>query len=192
MKNLLLEGCRISYGYKKDPEDWVGQVSIYIIGGGFGMIPHVVVGVDGDNKNYRLDELDTAIQDFNNIAFSSENLWFKNNEAMRILTKDNAGFDLEDPDDFRAYEELRLKLVQRERENQLQSSAKSIFERYSVKTPALSEEDLRKLEEVKQSPAEYPNKNYSDFFLDNIDKLKGITPSMEKTTDEPDETPDNN
>ena len=111
---------------------------------------------------------------------------------MRTLTKSDPNFDLEDPDDFRTYEKLRLELVQKA--NKLNELQKLVIPEVNVND--LSPEIRHKLykflygetlfpnadgstetqstnanEEVKQSPAVYPEKNYQDFYLDYIDKL---------------------
>ncbi len=105
IKDLLEEGCRISMPYKTDPNEWVGETKIFIFEGGSGCISRIIVEGDycnGYRKEFELTQLEEAIKYFSKNAFSSENLMYKMNEAVRNLTKDNPDFDFEKEEDMKA------------------------------------------------------------------------------------------
>lgn len=103
IKQLLLEGCRISMPYKNEPEEWVGDIKIYIFSGGFGCKPKIIVEGDycnGYRKEFELNQLDEAIKMFKDSVFNEKNLWYKMNEVMCELASKDNNIDLEDPDDY--------------------------------------------------------------------------------------------
>jgi hypothetical protein len=109
IKQLLLEGCRISMPYKEDPNEWVGEIKIHIFAGGFGCDPHIYVEgdyVNGFRKEFKLNQLDEAIKFFKENAFNKKNLWYKMNEAMCELALIDNNIDLEDPDDYKSVRNL--------------------------------------------------------------------------------------
>lgn len=111
MKDLLLQGCAIKVNFKTDPKDWLGEVTIQIFDGGYGMKPKVVVGGDIPNTDFSLDKIDDAIEYFKVKAFTPYNLWYKFGEAMRTISANNPDIDLDDEDDFFMVETQRLKLI---------------------------------------------------------------------------------
>jgi hypothetical protein len=109
IKELLLEGCRISMPYKRDLNEWVGEIKIYIFAGGFGCKPKIIVEgdyINGFRKEFELNQLDEAIKFFKENAFNPENLWYKMNEAMCELASIDNNIDLEDPDDYKSVRNL--------------------------------------------------------------------------------------
>lgn len=99
IKELLLEGCNIKMGYKLRLEDWVGDVTISIFSGGCGFKPKVCIS-GNINKDFKLKELDKAIAYFKSEVLSYNNLWYKHNEALRILAVDDPEIDLDVPRDY--------------------------------------------------------------------------------------------
>ncbi len=115
IENLLLEGCRVSMPYKRDPNEWVGEIKIYIFAGGFGCDPHIYVEgdyVNGFRKEFALDQLDEAVKFFKENAFNPENLWYKMNEAMCELASKDNNIDLEEPSDYDRVRELINEKIQ--------------------------------------------------------------------------------
>jgi hypothetical protein len=111
IRNLLLEGCSMRMGYKEKKTDWVGEVIIHIFEGGFGMSPKVIVDGSIGRHEFDVEMLDVAIEFFKAKVFCEENLWFKHDEAMRVITKNNPDIDLDEEEDFELYERIRLELV---------------------------------------------------------------------------------
>jgi hypothetical protein len=114
IKELLLEGCRISIPYKVEKEEWVGETKIHIFEGGFGCLPKIIVEGDycnGYQKEFEIEQIDEAIKYFNDHAFNKENLMYKRNPAMLMVTKDIPDIDLEDKTDYMMIEKIRLKLI---------------------------------------------------------------------------------
>jgi hypothetical protein len=114
IKELLLEGCRISLPYKNEPEQWVGETKIYIFSGGCGCKPKLIVEGDycnGYRKEFEVDQLDEAIKYFNDNAFSPTNIMYKMSPAMLMATKDVPDIDLDDETDFKIVEKIKLKLI---------------------------------------------------------------------------------
>lgn len=114
IKELLLEGCRISMPYKVKETEWVGETKIHIFSGGFGMKPKIIVEGDycnGYRKEFEVEQIDEAIEYFNKNTFNAENLMYKQNEAMRIVTKDIPDIDLDEPTDRAIVEKIREKLI---------------------------------------------------------------------------------
>jgi hypothetical protein len=114
IKELLLEGCRISMPYKKDRKEWVGETKIYIFSGGCGCLPKLIVEGDycnGYRKEFEVNQLDEAIKYFNGNAFCPTNIVYKMNPAMLIATKDVPDIDLDEEIDFKIVEKIRLKLI---------------------------------------------------------------------------------
>lgn len=111
IKELLLEGATIKMSFKTRKEDWIGDVSINIFEGGFGMTPKIIIQGGLGYQQFEVDLLDAAIQHFVKSVMSKENLMYKRNMAMRMIAKDNPEIDLEIPEDFRLVENLRRKLI---------------------------------------------------------------------------------
>jgi hypothetical protein len=114
LKELLVEGCRISMPYKANPNEWVGETKIHIFSGGCGCEPKIIVEGDycnGYRKEFKLDQLDEAISYFELNAFNIKNLWYKMNEAVLELAKTDPNIDLEDPDDFEAVDKIKQNLI---------------------------------------------------------------------------------
>jgi hypothetical protein len=111
IKELLLEGCSINMPYKTKKEEWVGNVMIHILEGGFGMKPKVIITGNIGHHDFDVEMLDLAIEFFKTKVLCPENLWYKHNEAMRVISKANPDIDLEEEEDFEMYERVRLELV---------------------------------------------------------------------------------
>lgn len=111
IKELLLEGMTIKMPYKERRDEWVGDISIHIFSGGFGMQPKIIIEGSLGRQEYSLDLLNSTIEYFIKSLLSEKNLVYKGNEAMRIITKDNLNIDLDNPDDYKLYEDMRLKLI---------------------------------------------------------------------------------
>jgi hypothetical protein len=114
IKELLLEGCRISMPYKNEPEQWVGETKIYIFSGGCGCEPKLIVEGDycnGYRKEFEVNQIDEAIEYFNKNAFNEKNLWYKMNESLRMVAKDVPDIDLEIDTDYQIVQKIRLKLI---------------------------------------------------------------------------------
>jgi hypothetical protein len=114
IKELLLEGCRISMPYKANKKDWVGETKIHIFSGGCGCLPKIIVEGDycnGYRKEFEVDQLDEAIEYFKMNTFNVKNLWYKMPEAVLTLTKTDPNLELEDPDDYKAVDQIKQKLI---------------------------------------------------------------------------------
>jgi hypothetical protein len=169
IKELLLEGCRISMPYKNEPEQWVGETKIYIFSGGFGCEPKLIVEGDycnGYRKEFELNQLDDAIEYFNENAFNKENLWYKMNQVMCDLASKDNNIDLEDPDDYKAVMEAReLLLINTDNtEEKLRTKARkkgfikgAVFAPcdYELNKPQIEIEDLSKILYNKDADALY-------------------------------------
>ena len=116
IKELLLEGMVIKMSYKERKEEWVGDVSIWIFAGGFGMHPKVTITGSLGHQDYELDLLDSAIEHFTKSVLSEKNLMYKRNEAMILTTKDVPDIDLENEVDYQIVEVIRLKLIRESQE----------------------------------------------------------------------------
>ena len=113
IKELLLEGMVIKMSYKERKEEWVGDVSIWIFAGGFGMHPKITITGSLGHQDYELDLLDSAIQHFTQTVMCEKNLMYRRTEAMMLITKDNPDIDLEDDEDYELVERMRQKLIAR-------------------------------------------------------------------------------
>lgn len=111
MKELLLKGLSLSAQYKASPEDWVGSVNIRVFEGGFSMKPVVIVDGDIPRLEVSIEDIDEAIQYFNDEVFNVKNLRYKHVETMLNITKVNPNLDLELDDDKELYEKERQRLI---------------------------------------------------------------------------------
>lgn len=111
IKEFLLEGGVLSMAYKANKEDWVGSVTLYIFEGGFGMRPKITMNGDLGWHEFDIEMIDVAIEFFKAKVFCRENLWYKHNEALRRLSKDDPSIDLEEEADWKLVEDLRLRLI---------------------------------------------------------------------------------
>jgi hypothetical protein len=100
IKELLLEGCRITMPYKDSKEDWVSDISIFIFAGGCGIKPKITIFGGDVHDDFELDELDCAIEHFKKIVFNPKNLMYKMNEVMTELTTLNPDIDLDEENDY--------------------------------------------------------------------------------------------
>ncbi len=110
IKKLLLEGCDVSMGYKHNKEDWVGEVRISIFAGDNG-IPAKVCITGNIVKDFGLEDLDAAINYFKAEVFCYNNLWYKHDEALRILLATDPEIDLDVPMDSLRHAVQREQLI---------------------------------------------------------------------------------
>jgi hypothetical protein len=112
VKEFLLEGGRLSMPYKTDPEEWVGERTIHIFAGGFGSPPKIVIE-DCRHRDWRLDQIDEAIEYFMELVFNPANLMYKENETMRELSSKDPSVDLDDGDNYAKMNRLRMVKVEK-------------------------------------------------------------------------------
>lgn len=113
IKEILLNGGYVSFSYKENITDWVGEAKITSLCGGFGMKPIIYVSVptrDG-RKEFKPNEIDSAIELYEKLVFNKKNLWYKHYEAMINLYNRGYSIDLEIQEDFDMYEKERLSLI---------------------------------------------------------------------------------
>jgi hypothetical protein len=116
IKELLLEGCVISMSYKENPKEWVGETKIHIFEGGCGCEPKIIV--EGNYCNdyrieFEINQIDEAIRYFSDHAFSQENLRYKMNEAVRIISENNPELDLDDKEDLETVMKARELIIKK-------------------------------------------------------------------------------
>jgi len=102
IKELLLEGCIISFPFKERKKDWVSTATINIYSG-IGSKPKVCCNIackDGDIR-WSLDKLDEAIEFYTSKVFNPKNLQYKMNETLRELNEAEDFVDLENDKDYR-------------------------------------------------------------------------------------------
>jgi len=99
IKELLLEGCRISMPYKTDPNEWVGEIKIFIFEGGCGAKPKIIID-NAKHREWKLDQLDDAIKYFKELVFNSKNLMYKMNETVIGFTSKGIDIDLDETNDY--------------------------------------------------------------------------------------------
>lgn len=102
IKELLLEGCMISYSYKEKVTEWVGEAKIHIFAGYFSK-PKIIFecySEIGGRKEWDIDKLDEAIERFENVVFNKKNLMYKVNETVRELSLTGKDVDLDDEEDY--------------------------------------------------------------------------------------------
>jgi hypothetical protein len=113
IKEFLLEGGRLAMPYKTDPKEWVGERTIHIFAGGFGCPPKIVIeDVDSGHRDWRLDQIDEAVEYFMWLVFNRDNLMYKENETMRELSSKDPSVDLDDDDNYAKMNRLRMVKVE--------------------------------------------------------------------------------
>jgi len=110
MKELLLEGCTIKMPYKEKIKEWMGEVSILIIAGGYNILPKIIIN-GNIIKEFGLKDIDAAIHYFKKTVFNTKNLMYKQNEARIKLSQVKPDFDLDDKNNYDEMERIREDLI---------------------------------------------------------------------------------
>jgi len=101
IKELLLEGCTISFPHKADINDWVGDVKITIYGGYFCKPKIMIDGYRGGEEwDFTDANLDIAIARYTEIVFNKENLYYKMPVITRELNQKGEYHDLDSESDY--------------------------------------------------------------------------------------------
>lgn len=118
-KELLLSGSIIKFSYKEKKKEWMGEASIFIFI--YFDKPKIISSIptvrlcNGGSKEYLLEQIDEAIQEFENIVFSSKNLAYKLLEAQLKLAEENIFVDLDNEEDYKKVRKIQLNLQRKER-----------------------------------------------------------------------------
>lgn len=99
IKELLLEGCTIKMEYKEKKNEYVGDVSLYIFPG-YWSKPKIALRSNYIMKEWEIDQIDEAIEFFEDMVFNKNNLQYKMNETIRELTLSDEFVDLEIKKDY--------------------------------------------------------------------------------------------
>lgn len=110
IKEILLEGGRVTHSYKKSLKEWVGQVSISIFAGYY-QKPHILIDGEIPLIKYPLSEIDKAIEHYKSIVYSPTNIMYKMNETICELCLQDEFVDLDDENDFKKVNALRKSKV---------------------------------------------------------------------------------
>lgn len=109
IKDLILQGIRITHPYKENMEDWVGDQYIGVTATGY-FKPKVY----SCHQEYELEDIDKAVDDYIKKVLSSKNLMYKMNQVLLDLTINGDEYDLDDEDDFEKVNTYRLSLIEKE------------------------------------------------------------------------------
>lgn len=115
IKTIILSGGIIKFPYKLSKLDWVDEayIHIYIYFKTIKVIVYIPNKnfISGGLKEYPIDKLDEAINDFFNFVLKKENLAYKMKEAEIELLKEDIFGDLDDEDFYNLVMKKREELI---------------------------------------------------------------------------------
>lgn len=80
IKELLLEGFSLTFPYKENKIDCVGDALLFIFIGYYSK-PKIIFRSNYHNKEYDLKDIDNAIQFYIDTVLNEKNLWYKIDEV---------------------------------------------------------------------------------------------------------------
>ena len=113
-KEILLAGGVIKFSYKEKPKEWLGEAYMHVFI--FYSKPKVISNVPtiklapGGRKEYPIEKIDEAIEEFQSLVFSKKNLAYKLLEAQMKLAEEGIYVDLDNVEDYKKVRKVQLKL----------------------------------------------------------------------------------
>jgi hypothetical protein len=112
VKEFLTEGGRMSFPYKRELKEWVGEAKLYIFPGYYSK-PKVIFENGYERLEWPLDEIDNAIKHFETSVFSPVNLMYKMQPSVIEVMNTGQHVDLDDEEDFEKVNTIRkMKVAQ--------------------------------------------------------------------------------
>jgi hypothetical protein len=111
IKELLLEGFHLTFPYKEEKFDHVGDALLYIFSGYYDK-PKIVFRSNYHSIEFELKDIDTAIQFYINTVLNEKNLWYKMDEVQQELNQKEEYFDMERDDDYEKIMNLRKEKIE--------------------------------------------------------------------------------
>lgn len=111
IKQIILGGGKVSFPYKYSEKSWVGDAKISMldaIAWGIAKKNTIEIQTPMHRKEYEMNDIDKAIDDFKKIVFSPKNLHYKFDEAIRTLLSEGVA-DYLDPDNPKDLKQIRKK-----------------------------------------------------------------------------------